>query len=140
MATTHARGHDYHLVDPSPWPIVGAIGAMLGFGGAILFMHDITPWVMILGAVIILYTMLAWWREVVKEATFKNDHTSIVQLGLRYGMVLFIASEVMFFLAWFWAYYNAFLYPPEAIGNAHLFAGQGGEGGGDTSQRLGDRQ
>jgi cytochrome c oxidase subunit 3 len=111
MATTHARGHDYHLVDPSPWPIVGAIGAMLGFGGAILFMHDITPWVMILGAVIILYTMLAWWREVVNEATFKNDHTSIVQLGLRYGMVLFIASEVMFFLAWFWAYYNAFLYP-----------------------------
>ena len=115
MATTHARGHDYHMVEPSPWPIVGAIGALLTFGGGVLFMHDVTPWVMIIGAVVIAYTMLVWWRDVVKEASFQNDHTPIVQLGLRYGMVLFITSEVMFFVAWFWAYYNAFLYPSAAI-------------------------
>ena len=51
-----------------------------------------------------------------REATFQGHHTPVVQLGLRYGMVLFIASEVMFFAAFFWAYFDAWLYPKEATG------------------------
>src|SRR3982751_4106732 len=47
--------------------------------------------------------MLAWWRDVIKESN-EGYHTKIVQIGLRYGMILFIASEVMFFVAWFWAF------------------------------------
>ena len=47
-----------------------------------------------------------------------GDHTPVVQLHLRYGMILFIASEVMFFLAWFWAFFDASLFPSavEAVG------------------------
>ena len=56
----------------------------------------------------VLYTMLVWWRDVIHEGQ-EGDHTPVVQLGLRYGMILFIASEVMFFVAWFWAFFNASL-------------------------------
>jgi len=118
MADTHAKhGHDYHLVDPSPWPIVGAAAVMLAAFGAVMWMHNTWPWwPMALGFVGILYVMVMWWRDVVQEATFQGHHTPVVQIGLRYGMALFIASEVMFFVAWFWAYFNASLFPTEAAG------------------------
>ena len=124
MSDTHAgheAKHPYHLVDPSPWPIVGAISALLLTGGMVLFMHGIWGFggkiVLAAGALGILGTMFFWWRDVVKEATFQGFHTPVVQIGMRYGMALFIASEVMFFAAWFWAYFNAFLFPTEQIGH-----------------------
>ena len=116
MAQGHAPKHQYHLVEPSPWPITGSIGAFLTAVGLILWMHDQGAWLFVVGAAVVAYTMIAWWRDVIKEAVQEKQHTPVVQLGLRYGMALFIASEVMFFVAWFWAYFNAALFPPEAIG------------------------
>ena len=84
--------------------------------GALLLMREVTAWVLVIGVLLILLTMFLWWRDVVKEATFQGLHTPIVQLGLRYGMALFIASEVMFFAAFFWAYFDAALFPKEATG------------------------
>jgi len=115
-AHSETQHHPYHLVDPSPWPIVGAVGAGTLAVGGVLFMHDVTPWVIPIGVALILLTMFLWWRDVVKEATFQGHHTPVVQLGLRYGMLLFIASEVMFFAAFFWAYFDASLFPKEATG------------------------
>ena len=100
MADAHAKNHDYHLVDPSPWPIVGAIGAFVLAIGAVIWMHGSSSWLMIVGFVLVLYTMFGWWRDVIREA-HHGDHTPVVQLHLRYGMLLFIVSEVMFFVAWF---------------------------------------
>jgi cytochrome c oxidase subunit III len=116
---THSAKHPYHLVDPSPWPIVGAVAALALTVGTVLFMHG-NPWghfVMPLGILGILTTMFFWWRDVVREGEFQGHHSPVVQIGLRYGMALFIASEVMFFAAWFWAYFNASLFPTEAIGH-----------------------
>ncbi len=116
MADSHAQGHDYHLVDPSYWPLIGAMSALVLAGGLIWFMHDGPPWILLIGTAGVLYTMFGWWRKVVHEATFEGHHTPTVQLGMRYGMSLFIASEVMFFVAWFWAYFNAALFPTEQMG------------------------
>ncbi len=113
---SHAATHPYHMVTPSPWPLVGALGAGTLAAGGVLYMHGVTPWVIPVGVVLILLTMFLWWRDVVREATFEGHHTPIVQIGLRYGMALFIASEVMFFAAFFWAFFNASLYPTEATG------------------------
>ena len=104
----HAKNHDYHLVNPSPWPAVGATSAFILAIGGILWMRDVTPWVFAIGAVGVLYTMYAWWSDVIKEAT-GGDHTPVVQMHHRYGMMLFIASEVMFFVAWFWAFFKHML-------------------------------
>jgi len=99
--------HDYHLVKPSPWPIIGSVSAFLMALGGILWMRDVTPWVFFIGVAGVMYTMFTWWADVIKEAN-GGDHTAVVQLHHRYGMILFIASEVMFFVAWFWAYFDGF--------------------------------
>src|SRR2546430_6469163 len=110
MAEAHAKNHPYHLVDPSPWPLVGAVAAFAAALGAIAYMHGASVLWTLPGLLGIAYTMIVWWRDVVKEA-HSGFHTRVVQLGLRYGMILFIASEVMFFVAWFWAYFDAALFP-----------------------------
>jgi cytochrome c oxidase subunit 3 len=104
----HAKNHDYHLVSPSPWPIIGSISVFVMAAGAVLWFHDIMPpWLLLAGTVGVLYTMYGWWSDVIKEGK-AGDHTPVVQMHHRYGMILFITSEVMFFVAWFWAYFDAF--------------------------------
>ncbi len=111
----HAVHHDYHLVKPSPWPLVGSIfGAMTAIGLVMLLKGILgvpkgTPWVLCMGLAGLLFTMGAWWADVVKEAN-EGDHTPVVSLGLRYGMILFIASEIMFFVAWFWMFFEMALF------------------------------
>lgn len=125
--------HEYHLVNPSAWPIVGSIAAAAMMIGAVAWMHsgpnepglvlgapraDGTPlfalsgnWLFLLGLAGVLVTMAGWWRDVIKESLKGENTSTVVRLGLRYGMVLFIASEVMFFAAWFWAFFGAALFP-----------------------------
>ncbi|MFN3685372.1 cytochrome c oxidase subunit 3 [Salinarimonas sp.] len=120
MADAHAKKHDYHLVDPSPWPFIGSVSAFVLAVGFIMFIRgmpiaglQIGGLVFGLGLIGVLYTMAAWWIDVVKEAQ-RGDHTRVVQLHHRYGMIMFIASEVMFFVAWFWAYFDVALFPESA--------------------------
>ncbi len=128
MADAHAKEHDYHLVDPSPWPFVGSIGAfIMMFGGVVYMKPDPVlgmsgPWLFYIGLAMVLYTMVGWWRDVTKEAEHQGHHTPVVQLHHRYGMVLFIASEVMFFVAWFWAYFDASLFAGEVAQYARVEA------------------
>ena len=120
MADAHSRpNHDYHLVPPSPWPLVGSMSAFVMAVGAIMFMKHLPvaglqlgPYVFGAGVLGVLYTMAAWWTDVAHEAN-TGDHTRVVQISHRYGMILFIASEVMFFVAWFWAYFDSSLFPGE---------------------------
>jgi cytochrome c oxidase subunit III len=107
----HAPAHPYHLVRPSPWPLLAAFAAGLLAVGAVLYMHYQSPWLLIAGALAVLGVMFAWWRDVIRESVVEKAHTSVVKVGLRYGMALFIASEVMFFVAFFWAFYGAALFP-----------------------------
>jgi cytochrome c oxidase subunit 3 len=111
-----APKHPYHLVDPSPWPLLGAFAGGLTAVGAVLYMHGHGGWLLILGILSILGVMVGWWRDVLKEAVQQHAHSPVVKIGLRYGMALFIASEVMFFAAFFWAYFDASLFPKEAVG------------------------
>ena len=78
--------HDYHMVGPSRWPIMGGFSTLLLAVGLILFMHDYTPWILPLGFLAVAYTMMVWWRDVIQEATFDGSHTPVVQIGMRYGM------------------------------------------------------
>ena len=122
-----AKNHDYHIVDPSIWPLIGAFSALAMFGGAVMWMHDdalrrlscSSP-----ASIGVLFTMFSWWADVIREA-HAGDHTPVVQLHLRYGMILFIASEVMFFVAWFWAFFDSSLFPSDGRGGRRRLAAQG---------------
>ena len=107
-----SQNHDYHLVPASIWPLVGSFAGMTMFAGLVAWMHDASfgPWVFALGMTGILATFFFWWADVIREA-HAGDHTPVVQLHLRYGMLLFIASEVMFFVGWFWAWFDFSLFP-----------------------------
>ncbi len=116
MSTQSSRQkHPFHIVDPSPWPFVASLSALVLAIGAVLFMRGDAPWTLLVGMVMLLGTMVGWWRDVIKES-LTPAHTSAVRRGFRYGMGLFILSEVMFFVAFFWAYFNASLFPSEATG------------------------
>ena len=110
--------HPFHLVDPSPWPIFASLSAFISTVGGVMYMHGYNGGssMLSLGFLMILYSMFVWWRDVVREATFEGHHTSLVQIGLRYGMILFIVSEVMFFVAFFWAFFHSSLAPTVEIG------------------------
>jgi cytochrome c oxidase subunit III len=120
MAESHAKHHDYHLVDPSPWPVLASAAAFVMAIGAIVWMRSTGggdglfglkgPTTFFVGAAGGAAVVFFWWRDVIREAN-EGHHTPVVQLHLRYGMILFIASEVMFFLAWFWAYFDVALFP-----------------------------
>ena len=108
--------HDYHILPPSAWPFVGSLSAtMMAIGliawikGGVFGIDKGQWWLFALGISGVLYTFFGWWSDVIKEAN-AGDHTPVVSIGLRYGMVLFIASEVMFFVAWFWIFFEMALF------------------------------
>jgi cytochrome c oxidase subunit 3 len=106
----HAKEHDYHILHPSIWPFIGAVGGFTMLFGVVLWMHGSGPWLALIGLAAVLYVMFAWWSDVVAESR-QGDHTPAVRLGLKYGFILFIMSEVMFFSAWFWSFFKHALYP-----------------------------
>jgi len=129
--------HDYHLVDPSPWPFTGSLGAFVLAIGLVVQMAGLStneeswayfflgkgqPIILLLGALIVGWTMFGWWGDIIKESR-KGDHTPVVDLGLRYGMILFIVSEVMFFVAWFWMFFEAALFHEVRAGAELVRAG-----------------
>jgi len=95
--------HSYHLVDPSPWPILTSFSALVLTSGGVMYMHSYRNGGLILsfGLFLVLYSVTCWWRDIIREATYEGYHTKVVQLGLRYGVVLFIISEILFFVAFF---------------------------------------
>jgi cytochrome c oxidase subunit 3 len=118
MIVTKNQQHSYHLVDPSPWPVVAAISASMVTFGGVLYMHGYWGggFLWKFGLLMILFMMFCWWRDIVREGTFEGQHTKTVQIGLRYGMLLFIVSEVMFFFAFFWAFFHSSFNPSHALG------------------------
>jgi cytochrome c oxidase subunit 3 len=107
-----AKNHDYHILPPDIWPLIGSISALAFTTGMVLYMHELPNAWLVLGLAIagLIATFFSWFSNIVKEA-HAGDHTPVVQLHLRYGMILFIASEVMFFVGWFWAWFDFALFP-----------------------------
>nr|YP_010026544.1 cytochrome c oxidase subunit III [Calotes mystaceus]QOQ85766.1 cytochrome c oxidase subunit III [Calotes mystaceus] len=108
--------HPFHLVTPSPWPILAATSTLMLTSGLVLWMHLKTPMLIYLGLLTLLMTAYQWWRDIIREGTMQGHHTKKVQKGLRYGMILFIMSEVLFFFGFFWAFFFASFNPSHNLG------------------------
>nr|WVH38359.1 cytochrome c oxidase subunit III [Carausius morosus] len=111
-----SNNQPYHLVEVSPWPIVGAMSIMLMLTGLTKMFQQNNNTIMMIGLIMTMMTMFQWWRDVVREGTYQGLHTKIVVKGLKWGMLLFIVSEVLFFVSFFWAYYHSSLSPCVQMG------------------------
>nr|YP_010139282.1 cytochrome c oxidase subunit III [Kaylathalia klovstadi]QQK54736.1 cytochrome c oxidase subunit III [Kaylathalia klovstadi] len=108
--------HAFHLVDQSPWPLTGAIAALTMTTGIVKWFHSFSVGLFAFGATILILTCIQWWRDISREGTFQGLHTAVVAKGLRWGMILFITSEVLFFFSFFWAFFHSSLAPSMEIG------------------------
>jgi cytochrome c oxidase subunit 3 len=108
--------HPFHIVDQSPWPLTGAVGAFFITTGLMLWFHTHNSYLIFLGLFLTFLTMFQWWRDVARESTFEGAHTYSVGAGLRCGMILFITSEILFFFAFFWAFFHSSLAPTIELG------------------------
>lgn len=106
----------FHLVELSPWPVLGSIRGFLLAGGLIIWFHHQLLSPLLLALIVTLLTIYQWWRDVTREGTFLGQHTSYVVDGLRWGIILFIVSEIMFFFGFFWAFFHSRLAPTPEIG------------------------
>uniref|UniRef100_UPI003002B9EB cytochrome c oxidase subunit III n=1 Tax=Arria pura TaxID=2908859 RepID=UPI003002B9EB len=109
--------HPYHLVTYSPWPILAAISIMITMLGFIKFSYNYNIKMMMLGIIILMLTTIQWWRDVVRESTYQGLHTKEVIKGLQWGMILFIISEIFFFISFFWTFYHSSLSPNIELGS-----------------------
>mgnify|MGYP004727565837 CR=1 FL=1 len=113
--STHSN-HPFHLVDYRPWPLTGAIGAITTVSGIVKWFHQYNSSLFILGSLITLLTIFQWWRDVARESTFQGLHTYAVTINLRWGIILFIISEIFFFISFFWAFFHRSLSPTIELG------------------------
>uniref|UniRef100_UPI00315CD4E1 cytochrome c oxidase subunit III n=1 Tax=Pachyscia longicauda TaxID=3127882 RepID=UPI00315CD4E1 len=111
------QNHPFHLVEMSPWPLMGAFSTMMMLTGLIKYFQKSSMTIMTLGTIMTLLTMIQWWRDVVREGTYQGMHTKVVIKGLQWGMILFIISEVFFFISFFWAFFHSSLSPTTQIGS-----------------------
>jgi len=105
-------------VDISPWPAGTALGAVVTTTAGASFMHFFSEgsYLLLLGLFAVIVMLYQWWRDVVREGAYQGHHTNVVQGGFRLGVITFILSEVMFFLAFFWAFFHASLSPNIELG------------------------
>jgi len=108
---SNSSRHFYHLVDESPWPILASVRALFLTLGLLKIFHSYRASLVLITLVALLLIMGQWWQDVSSEGALQGLHSSIVELGLRWGIALFIVSEVFFFLSFFWAFFHRRLAP-----------------------------
>ncbi len=108
------KNHDFHILPPSPWPLAASISALIAAIGLVFWLHGkVSPLFFLGGVCALIGVAAAWWADVIDEAEFQKCHTPVVVRHHKIGVALFIASEVMFFVAWFWAFFDASIFPRE---------------------------
>nr|YP_010743023.1 cytochrome c oxidase subunit III [Anagonalia emeiensis]WEU75304.1 cytochrome c oxidase subunit III [Anagonalia emeiensis] len=110
------NNHPFHLVNNSPWPINSSIGVMTMTTGMVMWFHKTNLSLFIMGFIIIIVTMIQWWRDITRESTFQGLHTKKVMMSMKLGMIMFIISEILFFSSFFWTFFHSSLSPTMEIG------------------------
>jgi cytochrome c oxidase subunit 3 len=110
--------HPYHLVNKSPWPFIISFSLLFFTSSIIFYLHDYTnSFLFFISILLIILTIYTWFRDVIRESVYEGQHTKSVKNGLKIGMLLFIFSELMLFISFFWAFFHSVLTPTYFIGS-----------------------
>nr|YP_010133477.1 cytochrome c oxidase subunit III [Chiropterargas boueti]AMX74071.1 cytochrome c oxidase subunit III [Chiropterargas boueti]AMX74084.1 cytochrome c oxidase subunit III [Chiropterargas boueti] len=107
----------YHLLNKSPWPLMASIMSLSFMLNMMMIMHENNMMFLFLTIMMMLLTMFHWWRDIIRESSMEGQHNSYVIMNMKFGMILFILSEVFFFISFFWAYFHSMLAPNIEIGS-----------------------
>nr|YP_011004568.1 cytochrome c oxidase subunit 3 [Pyrocoelia pectoralis]WPT27223.1 cytochrome c oxidase subunit 3 [Pyrocoelia pectoralis] len=110
------KNHTYHMVEISPWPVLGGLSAMNFMISMISWFHLYSNKLLLFSLISMLLIMYQWWRDISREGSYQGLHTIKVLKGLRWGMILFIISEIFFFISFFWSFYHSSLSSSIEIG------------------------
>lgn len=110
------KNHPFHLVDYRPWPILGSFNVITLIIGLIKWFHLYNINLFLIRTISILFIIFLWWRDITREGTYLGLHTLKVNIGLRLGIILFIVSEVFFFIRFFWGFFHRALRPRIELG------------------------
>ena len=108
--------HLFHLVEPRLWPLVGSLGAGMLTLRLVNLLYSGESLMVFFSLFTLIIVSYQWWRDVSREATIQGHHRRVVEKGIRWGIILFIVSEIMFFLSFFWAYFHSRLAPTVELG------------------------
>lgn len=107
----------FHLVTVRPWPILRSFSIKILLIGMINWFHNFDLRLVIYGKFLLILILFQWWRDVIRERTYQGFHSINVVNGLKLRIILFIISEVFFFLRIFWCYLHIYLSPRIEIGS-----------------------
>nr|UAT98557.1 cytochrome c oxidase subunit III [Penthicodes atomaria] len=110
------QNHPFHMVTKSPWPLFLSINIMSMLVGTVKWMQNKEVNLMIMGTTMSIFTAAMWWRDVTRESTFQGNHTKKVKTLMKTGMIMFIISEMMFFVSLFWMFFHSSLAPSIELG------------------------
>lgn len=108
--------HPYHLVTVRPWPLITSLRLLIILSGSIKYFHLHDKNIFLYGLLSLILNLFQWWRDIIRERTFQGIHTLNVVKLIRSGIILFIISEVFFFISFFWAFLHISLSPRIEIG------------------------
>nr|AMX74009.1 cytochrome c oxidase subunit 3 [Scydosella musawasensis] len=114
--TSLSKNHPFHLVDYSPWPLLSSFNLLSLMMGMIKWFHLNNSSLLLMSMLSMLLMMYQWWRDTIRESTFQGHHTNKVMLSMQLGMILFITSEIFFFLSFFWGFFHSSLSPTMELG------------------------
>lgn len=109
--------YPYHLVTVRPWPLLRSFRLITILIGIVIYIYEFINILLIIGLILILIIIFQWWRDVIRESTYQGIHCNKIIIGIRVGIILFILSEVIFFISFFWTYFHIYLSPRIEIGN-----------------------
>lgn len=107
----------FHLVTLRPWPLIRSFSIKIILIGIINWFHNFDLRLVIFGKILLLIILFQWWRDVVRERTFQGFHSKIIISGIKFRIILFIISEIFFFIRIFWCYLHIYLSPRIEIGS-----------------------
>lgn len=115
--------HPFHLVTSSPWPLLTSTSLFITIFFFVYYLHTSVLYPFLFRLFSLLSILCFWFKDIILERTFHGTHTIRVQFGLRFGIILFIVSELFFFISFFWAYLHFSLSPDVSLGSAWPPAG-----------------
>nr|YP_010990687.1 cytochrome c oxidase subunit III [Rhotana formosana]WOW99131.1 cytochrome c oxidase subunit III [Rhotana formosana] len=110
------QNHPFHMVTKSPWPFLTSINLFMMLIMSASYMNNKFSLNLVLSSLLTIMCMMTWWNNIIKESTFQGNHTTSVTNMLKTGMLLFIVSEIMFFVSFFWMFFHSSLTPSVEIG------------------------